>query len=102
MLPRSTAAAAVAAAAVSAATASTCILFFLSLLFSIASSSAQQQPEQFADVNQDGKVIELDESNFDAAISTFDYIFVDFYAPWCGHCKRLAPEVSSFVSFFFF
>lgn len=43
----------------------------------------------------DGKVIELDESNFDSAISSFDYILVDFYAPWCGHCKRLAPQVHS-------
>ncbi|CAH9124897.1 unnamed protein product [Cuscuta epithymum] len=41
----------------------------------------------------DGTVLELDESNFDAAISTFDHVFVDFYAPWCGHCKRLAPEL---------
>ncbi|KAK3033626.1 hypothetical protein RJ639_033751 [Escallonia herrerae] len=41
----------------------------------------------------DGTVLELNESNFDAALSTFDYIFVDFYAPWCGHCKRLAPEL---------
>ncbi|EPS68805.1 hypothetical protein M569_05957 [Genlisea aurea] len=41
----------------------------------------------------DGKVLELDSSNFDAAISNFDYIFVDFYAPWCGHCKRLSPEL---------
>ncbi|KAJ4701093.1 Disulfide isomerase-like protein [Melia azedarach] len=41
----------------------------------------------------DGKVLELDESNFDSAISSFDYILVDFYAPWCGHCKRLAPQL---------
>ncbi|KAI7750924.1 hypothetical protein M8C21_003089 [Ambrosia artemisiifolia] len=40
-----------------------------------------------------GKVLELDESNFDAAISSFDLIFVDFYAPWCGHCKRLSPQL---------
>ncbi|OMO50317.1 Thioredoxin [Corchorus capsularis] len=50
----------------------------------------------FATANQlkaDGKVLELDESNFDSAISSFDYILVDFYAPWCGHCKRLSPQL---------
>lgn len=41
----------------------------------------------------DGKVLVLDESNFEAAVSSFDFIFVDFYAPWCGHCKRLSPEL---------
>ncbi|KAI9200367.1 hypothetical protein LWI28_006644 [Acer negundo] len=41
----------------------------------------------------DGKVLELDESNFESAISSFDLILVDFYAPWCGHCKRLAPQL---------
>ncbi|KAK9053805.1 hypothetical protein SSX86_024879 [Deinandra increscens subsp. villosa] len=40
-----------------------------------------------------GKVLELDESNFDAAISSFDFVFVEFYAPWCGHCKRLSPQL---------
>lgn len=45
-----------------------------------------------------GKVLELDESNFDAAISSFDYILVDFYAPWCGHCKRLAPQLDKAAS----
>jgi len=38
-------------------------------------------------------VIDLDESNFEAALGAIDFLFVDFYAPWCGHCKRLAPEV---------
>ncbi|KAL9229074.1 hypothetical protein vseg_004588 [Gypsophila vaccaria] len=43
----------------------------------------------------DGKVIELNDSNFDSAISSFDFILVDFYAPWCGHCKRLSPELDA-------
>ena len=45
------------------------------------------------DFPRDGRVIDLDESNFEAALGAIDFLFVDFYAPWCGHCKRLAPEV---------
>ncbi|KAF8099066.1 hypothetical protein N665_0252s0005 [Sinapis alba] len=43
----------------------------------------------------DGTVLELTDSNFESAISTFDCVFVDFYAPWCGHCKRLNPELDA-------
>ncbi|GFZ09765.1 PDI-like 5-2 [Actinidia rufa] len=66
------------------------ILLALSIFLSLQQSISSSSSNQFA---IDGKVLELTESNFDAAISTFDYIFVDFYAPWCGHCKRLSPEL---------
>ncbi|CAN6232014.1 unnamed protein product [Urochloa humidicola] len=49
-------------------------------------------PAEF-EIPRDGSVLELDESNFEAALRAADYLFVDFYAPWCGHCKRLAPQL---------
>ncbi|KAM9317214.1 protein disulfide-isomerase A6 [Gastrophryne carolinensis] len=38
-------------------------------------------------------VIELTDSNFDRQVLNSDDIWlVEFFAPWCGHCKNLEPE----------
>lgn len=49
-----------------------------------------KEPDWSADPNSE--IVHLTTKNFDANIKDAKSMLIMFYAPWCGHCKKMHPH----------
>ncbi|RLV92895.1 Protein disulfide-isomerase [Spathaspora sp. JA1] len=69
---------------------STSTLASLLAIVSVTQASGPSSGEAAADPNS--AVVKLSASNFTSFLQENPLVLTEFFAPWCGYCKMLAPE----------
>ncbi|SSD62184.1 related to Protein disulfide-isomerase [Saccharomycodes ludwigii] len=69
-----------------------------SFIMFLAGSAITANAQQEATAPEDSDVIRLTTETFPDFIKENSLVLAEFFAPWCGHCKNLAPEYVSAAS----
>ena len=66
---------------------------FLLLLISFSLNTCVHDDNLIDSFPIENDIMILTDTTFEKAITKYENVFVAFYAPWCGHCQKLLPEL---------
>ena len=61
-------------------------------------SPSEKAPEKVVEPSwkdEPSEVVHLTDSTFDSFLAAESSVMIMFYAPWCGHCKKMKPQFNS-------
>jgi protein disulfide-isomerase A1 len=66
---------------------------FLLLIISFSLNACVHDENLIDSFPIENDIMILTDTTFEKAITKYENVFVAFYAPWCGHCQKLLPEL---------
>ena len=69
--------------------------YFILIIISISLSICVHDDEIMDSFPVENNIMILTDSTFDKALEKYENLFIVFYAPWCGHCIKLLPELEN-------